>query len=102
MKYTHEPNVTVMDFIKVKKIFQFDDKGEFETEDKNIIEFMAKYKSFIKCEENEIEIIKEVEEVKINGNIKEEIKIIKCKKCDFETDNKGELLAHYRKDHKKK
>jgi hypothetical protein len=24
-----------------------------------------------------------------------------CKKCDFKTANKGDLLAHYRKEHKK-
>lgn len=25
-----------------------------------------------------------------------------CKKCDYKTDNKGELLAHYRTEHPKK
>lgn len=25
-----------------------------------------------------------------------------CKKCDFKTENKGELLAHYRTEHPKK
>ena len=93
MKYIWQPNVTVIDHLKAEKIFIFDDKGEFITEDEKIIKFMAKNKSFIKCEENEIEITKKVEEikeneqeVKVDEEIKEEIKIFKCKKCDFETD----------------
>jgi len=89
MKYIWQPNVTVIDHLKAEKIFIFDDKGEFITEDEKIIKFMAKNKSFIKCEENETEIIEEVKEAKevvVNEEIKEEIKIFKCKKCDFETD----------------
>jgi hypothetical protein len=33
--------------------------------------------------------------------IKEEIKLKRCKKCDFTCDNQGELLAHYRESHPK-
>ena len=110
MKYIWQPNVTVIDHLKAEKIFIFDDKGEFVTEDEKIIKFMAKNKSFIKCEENEIvkevEVIEEneiktIEEVEIIEKSKEEIKIFKCKKCDFETDNKGLLLSHYKTEHKK-
>lgn len=35
-----------------------------------------------------------IEESEKNANYK-------CKYCDFETDNRGELLAHYRNDHPK-
>lgn len=31
--------------------------------------------------------------------VKEPAKTYKCKKCDFETNNKGLLLAHYRNEH---
>ena len=45
--------------------------------------------------------VSEVEEAK--KETKEENKTVyKCKKCEFETDNKGELLAHYRTTHPKK
>jgi len=104
MKFTYLPNVTVMDFLKGKKIFQFDNKGEFVTEDEKIIEWTKKNKSFIKCEDNVIEDIEELEEVK-EIEIKEvetiETTIYNCKKCEFETDNKGLLMAHYRSEHKK-
>ena len=99
MKYIWQPNVTVIDYLKAEKIFTFDENGEFTTEDEKIIKFMAKNKSFIKCEENEIKIIEEIKEVK---EVKEEIKILKCKKCNFKTENKGLLLAHYKQEHKKK
>jgi hypothetical protein len=85
MKYLGEPNCTVIDYEKVKKVFQFDENGEFITEDEKIIKWMSKHKNFIKCE----------------NNTAESDEIFKCKKCDYETNNKGELLAHYKNFHKK-
>ena len=84
MKYIHEPNTTVIDYDRGKKIFQFDNNGEFSTEDETIIKFMAKYKNFIKCENKQVETVS-----------------FKCKKCDFETGNKGLLMQHYKNSHKK-
>ena len=61
--------------VRGRKIgFRFDKNGEYETENPRLIRILkAKY------------------EIKEN---------YKCKKCEFETDNKGVLMAHY-KTHKK-
>ena len=79
MKYIGEPHCTVIDYYNNKKVFQFDEKGEFITEDEKLIKWMKENKNFIKCENDSY----------------------KCKKCDFETDNMGLLLSHYRTDHPK-
>jgi hypothetical protein len=64
-------------------VFRFDQKGEFETEDEKLIKrLMPKFKH---------ESVKET----ATGDS------IKCKKCSFTCSNKGELMAHYRKEHKK-
>jgi hypothetical protein len=80
MKYFGEPGMTIIDYKKLKKVFQFDEKGEFETNDPKLITWMKKNKNFIRCEETPS---------------------FKCKKCDFTTPNKGELLQHYKKEHPK-
>lgn len=51
MKYFGEPNLTVIDYEECKKVFQFDEKGEYETEDEKIIKWMKENKWFIKHEE---------------------------------------------------
>jgi hypothetical protein len=82
MKFYGEPNLLVNTRKKVNgmykntPLFIFDENGEYETEDKRLIE-------------------------KLKKNFKHENNKFKCKKCDFETDNMGELLAHYRKEHPK-
>lgn len=82
MKFYSEPNELVRTRIKInnefklKTVCQFDNNGEFETEDETLIE---KLKPHFKYENNSF----------------------KCKKCEFETDNNGKLLAHYRKEHPK-
>lgn len=89
MKFYGNPNETIIErkynqFTKKqlnKKLFVFDNNGEFQTEDIKLIE---KLKQHFKYENNAIE----------------SDKIFKCKKCDFTTNNQGELLAHYRQ-HKK-
>jgi len=48
MKYIDEPNLTIIDYENNLKVFQFDSKGEYETTDNKIIEFMAKNKPWIK------------------------------------------------------
>lgn len=74
MLYKFKPNVHIIDYENNKEVFQFDDKGEFTTNDKKIIKFMKQNKGFIKCENN----------------------TYACKKCGKVFDNKGLLLAHYR------
>lgn len=91
MKFIAEPNL----YVKLNnkgaqrttglKGFCFDEKGEYTTENEILIGILKQ--NFKVKEEYEN---KQVETVSF-----------KCKKCDFETDNKGELLAHYRKDHPK-
>jgi hypothetical protein len=88
MKFKGEPNLFVRINIKFhqrlcgRKGFSFDANGEFETENLNLINLLKR--SF--------------EEVKEEA---EKAKTFKCKKCDFETENSGQLMAHYRKEHKK-
>lgn len=59
------------------KGFYFDDKGEYETENEVMIKVLSQ-----------------------NFETVEELNA--CKKCDFTTDNKGLLMAHYRQEHPKK
>jgi len=78
------------------KGFIFDSNGRYETENANVCKILSQH--FEAVEPTKEHIKQEIAEP-----IKEEIKdnVYKCKKCDFETDNKGELMAHYRKNHKK-
>lgn len=55
----------------------FDENGELETEDPEVIRQLT------------------------NIYRHEDSKKYKCKKCDYETSNKGELLSHYRESHPK-
>ena len=43
----------------------------------------------------------EVEISQIETEIKGENSLLHCKKCDFVCDNRGEFLAHHRKEHPK-
>jgi hypothetical protein len=84
MKFYGTPNSLVKERRKkpfskeVKNIplFRFDENGEYETTDDRLIQKLKKKFKF------------------------EEEKTYKCKKCDYETSNKGELMAHYRTNHK--
>jgi hypothetical protein len=74
-----DPNLTVRfnPPIGTIKHIQFDNKGEFTTDNERIIQrFMSHFDS------------KPAEQYK-------------CKKCDYVTNNKGELMVHHRKDHPK-
>jgi hypothetical protein len=86
MKYFGLPNQTVIDYKKQKKVFMFNENGEYETQDTKLIEWMKKNKNFIRCEETK--------KLPADG-------LYNCKKCDFSSPNKGDLLAHYRKEHPK-
>ena len=83
IKFKGEPNLTVRfnPPIGLVKHVKFDDKGEFTTDNERIIKrFMSKFDSVPN----------------------EEKKVYSCKKCDYTTVNKGELLAHYKNEHPKK
>lgn len=93
MKFKGEPNQLVRItkiqkhlIRKVPKSIRFDKEGIFETENMYIAKRLS-----VKFEE----IIEEIKE-----DVVEEVKTYKCKKCDYATTNRGELLAHY-KQHKK-
>jgi hypothetical protein len=89
MKFKGEPNLFVRINIKAhqrmsgRKGFLFDENGFFETENQFLIGLLDRQ-------------YERVEEPK------EEIKLKKCKKCDFTCDNQGDLLSHYREIHPKK
>lgn len=89
MIFKGEPNLFVRITIPAhqrqagRKSFSFNSSGLFETENTFLINLLKRQY--------------EVVENNVQG---EEIKVMKCKKCNFETDNKGLLMAHYR-EHKK-
>lgn len=97
-KFFGEPNLLVKTRKKVpyegtidfKPLFRFDEKGEYITDDADLIEKLKSRFDHIQIFEVETLPFEAEEEPK------EEVKF-KCKKCDFETANKGELMAHYRK-----
>jgi hypothetical protein len=96
MKFFGTPNMAVMERNREPKyrknpfkckqlLFRFDNNGEYSTTDEALInKLIGKFKHE-------------------NGTIEPPVasKSMKCKKCDYVTDNKGELLAHYRTEHPK-
>lgn len=84
MKFKGEPNLLVRinkNIAKNRRLknFRFDNNGIYETDNPRVIKALSK----------RFEIIEDIKE-----------EIYQCKKCDYKTKNKGELLAHY-KTHKK-
>ena len=81
MKFYGEPGMLVSERVrkpftmeyKMKPRFRFDENGEFETDDERLIK---KLKTKFKYDEG-----------------------FKCKKCGKTFENKGYLMAHYRKEH---
>lgn len=74
---------------------KFDEKGELETNDSEVI---RQLRNIYRHDEPEEEINKEKN---VTDDKPTEEKVYQCKKCDFTTDNKGYLMAHYREQHKK-
>lgn len=81
------------------KRLRFDANGEITTENERVIKrFHHKYDS--KPSEKEIEqAVEELDDG--SADIFTEHASHNCKKCEFTTDNKGLLMAHYRSDHPK-
>lgn len=79
MRFKAEPNL----FVKINnkyvqrvtgmKGFYFDENGEYETDNELLIKVLEQ-----------------------NFEAVEQPKKYQCKQCDFSTDNRGELLAHYK------
>jgi hypothetical protein len=85
MKYYGEPFCHVIDYEFGREVFCFDEKGEYRTNDEKLIKWMKENKNFIKHEEE--------------NNADNDT--IQCKKCGAAFENKGLLMAHYRKEHPK-
>ena len=67
---------------------------EIELEHENTFNIAIR-QGFEPVTEIELEEPKEAKKLPADG-------FYNCKKCDFKTENKGELLAHYRTEHPKK
>lgn len=82
---------------KIVNVCKFDENGYAEVDEKRLSQTtLTKLKSYI-TKDKAAKVTEKVKEVK-----KEEVKLLKCKKCDFTTENKGLLLKHYRDAHPKK
>lgn len=108
MKFYAEPHLAVFE-IQKKRILgesselkraivcQFDNNGEFETDNESLITKLSKKfkhdEPIVTIDEKPVE----AEEVEISA----ETKLRHCKKCDFTCDTQGQLLKHYREEHSK-
>ena len=83
-----------------KKRLRLDANGEITTEDERVIKrFHHKFDS--KPSKNGIEqAVEELDDGSFDI-IDGDKQYYPCKKCEYTTLNKGELMAHYRKDHPK-
>lgn len=96
-KFFGQPNMMVKERkkkyfngeIMYKPLFRFDEKGEYITDNEQLIEKLKSRFEHTEFESNAP-----------GDKPTEDKKILKCKKCDFETDNQGTLMHHY-KEHKK-
>ena len=65
----------------------FDENGELETEDKEVIRQLVNIYKHDETDEQKDD--------------EPQAKTFKCKKCNFKTDNQGTLMRHYKEHHKK-
>jgi hypothetical protein len=106
-KFFGEPLKIINSKTTNKPVFRFDTKGEFITDDPEIIKRAMGFFDYIpmKAETTGEKVKKTFATPPLTITTKDdekknpENKKFKCKKCDFETDNQGELMRHY-KDHK--
>ena len=92
MKFYGPPNVLLrVRNMKPIRAIRFDGNGEYETENPRLI---ARLKTRFKYEEP-AEKPKQQKKLPADG-------FYNCKKCDFKTENQGDLLVHYRTNHPKK
>jgi hypothetical protein len=98
-KFFGEPLREIKSKTSGRTVFRFDTKGEFITDDEEIIRRALGYFDYIQLEATEIggKVEKTVHDPPILITTRKEFK---CKECGFICGNQGELLAHYRT-HKK-
>jgi hypothetical protein len=119
-KFFGEPLKIITSKTSGKPVFRFDTKGEFITDDPEIIKRAMGFFDYVPMKAETVGekvaktyivppvtiTTKDVETITINkpvlkDEIKKELaKVYKCKKCDFETEKQGDLMRHY-KEHKK-
>jgi DNA-binding cell septation regulator SpoVG len=116
MKFFGEPLKEIKSKTSGKMMFRFDTKGEFVTDDEEIIKRAMGFFDHMpyKAEPDGERVAKTVvvpvmtittkendakEEVK--EEVKPEIKLKHCSKCDFTCENQGELLKHHKENHPK-
>jgi hypothetical protein len=96
MKFKGEPNLYVrianksVKRLTGKKGFYFDNNGIYETDNEILCRVLPQH----------FEVLEETAPKKEKEEKTAEKKY-KCKQCDFETANKGELMAHYKENHPK-
>ena len=102
IKFFGQPLKEIKSKTSGKFMFRFDTKGEFITDDPEIIKRATGFFDYLplKAEPDGERIKTKFVEPVIKITTKDGEKLYKCKQCDFETNNKGELMAHY-KTHKK-
>ncbi len=106
-KFFGEPLKEIKSKKTGKIMFRFDTKGEFITDDNEIIQRALGFFDHIQLRsEPEGERVKKTVNTPVmtitkNSDKEEDIKLKHCKKCDFVCENQGELLAHYRDKHPK-
>jgi hypothetical protein len=112
IKFFGEPLKVITSKASGMPMFRFDTKGEFITDDPVIIERAMGFFDYIpmKAEVTGEKVEKTFTVLPLTITTKDDVKnekvekpiekVLKCKKCDFTTDNQGVLMAHYR-EHKK-
>ena len=106
MKFFGPPLKEIKSKTSGKMMFRFDTKGEFITDDNEIIQRAMgffdhmPYKAEPDGKRVANTVVVPVMTITTNDSPKEEVKLKHCKKCDFVCENQGDLLAHYR-NHKK-
>ena len=81
--------------IQFKPLFRFDNNGEYICEDETLIEKIKLRFDYEVLEEENSALNEQIDTLE---SIAEEVetKALRCKHCEFETDNKGLLMSHYR------
>jgi len=102
-KFFGEPLKEIKSKFTNKVVFRFDSKGEFITDDPEIIKRAMGYFDHIpmKAETVGKKVKKTVVVPVMTITTTNETSLKHCKKCDFTCDNQGEFLAHYREKHPK-
>lgn len=91
-QYVRFANKTVIR-VTGKKGFYFDEHGRYETDNDLLCQVLKQH----------FEAEKDIkEETKHENSVTDDKQTVyQCKHCNYSTANRGELLAHYRKEHPK-